>query len=295
MGTRGPRAPGVIDDSHRRARAARRPGPRGHRGGRLDPHALRPRQRAQPPEPGSACRRSPPPRSSATSLARRAGRRCAAAGSSTPRCSTTSRSRGTCGRARASPPPPLDEALAAAPPRRPALARSLADPGRIGVDADGSDPPPAGRPPRLRRVSARALAADRAAAVLPPGVRFAISCGGDLCVGSPPGDPWGVAVTDARTGAEAHRLVVRAGGIATSGIHARLWQRADGSFAHHVLDPSTGEPAWTGLVAATAVAGTALEAEVLAKMALLSGPDGARRAAAPARRACSSTTTVRSR
>jgi thiamine biosynthesis lipoprotein len=45
-----------------------------------------------------------------------------------------------------------------------------------------------------------------------------------------------------------------------------------------VLDPSTGEPAWTGLVAATAVGASAFEAEVLAKTALLSGPRGARRA-----------------
>ena len=29
----------------------------------------------------------------------------------------------------------------------------------------------------------------------------------------------------------------------------------DGRFAHHLIDPSTGEPAWTGLVAVTAVAG----------------------------------------
>ena len=42
--------------------------------------------------------------------------------------------------------------------------------------------------------------------------------------------------------------------------------------AHHLLDPSTGRPAWTGLVGATALAPTALEAETLAKIALLSGP-----------------------
>ncbi len=65
--------------------------------------------------------------------------------------------------------------------------------------------------------------------------------------------------------------------MATSGIAARIWKRPDGSYAHHVLDPATGRPAWTGLVAASAVAGSALEAEVLAKTALLSGPLGARR------------------
>ena len=75
--------------------------------------------------------------------------------------------------------------------------------------------------------------------------------------------------------------VERSGGVATSGIAARIWRRADGSYAHHLLDPATGRPAWTGRVAATAVAESALEAEVLAKTALLSGPLVARRVLRP--------------
>jgi FAD:protein FMN transferase len=67
------------------------------------------------------------------------------------------------------------------------------------------------------------------------------------------------------------------GAAATSGLDRRVWRRPDGTHAHHLLDPSTGEPAWTGLIAATALAPTALEAEALAKAALLSGPEGARR------------------
>ena len=69
-------------------------------------------------------------------------------------------------------------------------------------------------------------------------------------------------------------------GVATSGLNVRVWRRPDGSYAHHLLDPSTGEPAWTGLIGATAVAPTALEAETLSKLALLSGPAGARAALA---------------
>ena len=65
------------------------------------------------------------------------------------------------------------------------------------------------------------------------------------------------------------------GAIATSGIGRRAWWTDSGDPAHHVLDPSTGEPAWTGLVSVTALAPTTLEAEVLAKAALLSGPTGA--------------------
>jgi len=168
---------------------------------------------------------------------------------------------------------PLADALAAAPPR--ALARPRPEPGfaRIEVLADGR----VVRPPGVRLDSGglgKGLAADVAAELVPAGVRYAISAGGDLALG---GGEWEVAVTGAATGAEVHRLRVRGGGVATSGIHERLWRREDGAFAHHVLDPSTGESAWTGLVAATAAAPGALEAEVLAKTALLSGPAAGRR------------------
>jgi thiamine biosynthesis lipoprotein len=67
-------------------------------------------------------------------------------------------------------------------------------------------------------------------------------------------------------------LRLAAGAVATSGLNVRVWRRSDGAPAHHLLDPATGEPAWTGLVGATALAPTALEAESLAKAALLSGP-----------------------
>jgi FAD:protein FMN transferase len=78
------------------------------------------------------------------------------------------------------------------------------------------------------------------------------------------------------TGEVAHRLHVKSGGVATSGIDARLWEGQEGGFAHHLIDPSTRAPAWTGLVAATALAPSAGEAEALAKTALLSGPAAGR-------------------
>jgi thiamine biosynthesis lipoprotein len=71
-------------------------------------------------------------------------------------------------------------------------------------------------------------------------------------------------------------LVIRSGGIATSGLSSRIWEDGRGGYAHHLLDPSTGQPAWTGLVAVTALAPTALEAETLAKASFLRGPEGAR-------------------
>ena len=56
----------------------------------------------------------------------------------------------------------------------------------------------------------------------------------------------------------------------------RIWQNADGRFAHHLIDPATGESAWTGLAGVTALAPTALDAETRSKGALLSGSVGAR-------------------
>jgi FAD:protein FMN transferase len=82
---------------------------------------------------------------------------------------------------------------------------------------------------------AKGMAADLAAAALPSGVRYAISCGGDVAVGG--GEPWELAVRGARGDAEVHRLRVRAGGVATSGIAARIWRRADGSYARHLSGP----------------------------------------------------------
>jgi thiamine biosynthesis lipoprotein len=59
--------------------------------------------------------------------------------------------------------------------------------------------------------------------------------------------------------------------VATSGLRTRIW-RTDHGFAHHLVDPGRGRPAWTGVIQATALAPTALEAETLAKAALLRGP-----------------------
>jgi thiamine biosynthesis lipoprotein len=54
-----------------------------------------------------------------------------------------------------------------------------------------------------------------------------------------------------------------------------VWHTGQG-FAHHLIDPERGTPAWTGVVQATAQAPTALAAETLAKTALLLGPEGGR-------------------
>ena len=113
----------------------------------------------------------------------------------------------------------------------------------------------------------KGLAADLVAVLVAGADRFAVDCGGDLRVGGPGAlaEPFDVQVRHPLTGEIAHAVRLTAGGIATSGLDVRLWRDTEGRPAHHLLDPSTGRPAWTGVIGATALAPSALEAEVLAK------------------------------
>jgi thiamine biosynthesis lipoprotein len=72
-----------------------------------------------------------------------------------------------------------------------------------------------------------------------------------------------------------HHFELHDGAVATSGIGKRSWLDRDGLPAHHLLDPASGRPAFTGIVQVTAIAPTGVEAEWRAKAALLSGPGGA--------------------
>jgi thiamine biosynthesis lipoprotein len=133
------------------------------------------------------------------------------------------------------------------------------------------------RPPGLRLDlggSGKGHIADRVAAILARADRWCVDCGGDLRVG---GDQE-VLVAHPVTGAVAARARLSSGAVATSSVLARAWTNGDGRRAHHLIDPATGEPAHTGLVAATVFAPTTLEAETFAKAALLSGPRAARAA-----------------
>ena len=136
------------------------------------------------------------------------------------------------------------------------------------------------RPPGLQidnGGSGKGHAADLASGLLDGYEHWAVDCGGDIRIGGELAAEREVEILDAFTGRPGESLTVRRGAVATSGLRSRIWRSSDGSPAHHLLDPSTGSPAFTGLVSATALAPTALEAETLAKTALLSGPAGARR------------------
>jgi thiamine biosynthesis lipoprotein len=173
---------------------------------------------------------------------------------------------------------PLAEALDGAPPRRPASARPEARWRQVVVDDEAGT---ICRPPGLRLDTGGAgkgLAADLISAELRGYSRFIVDCGGDIRIGGADAliNPYEVFVEHPLTGERAHVLRLGIGGVATSGLNVRIWRNAEGRFAHHLLDPATGKPAWTGLVGVTALGDTAVEAETLSKAALLSGPERGR-------------------
>jgi thiamine biosynthesis lipoprotein len=175
-------------------------------------------------------------------------------------------------------PAKLADALAAAPPRQPASPHPRAPWRRITVDLPGCT---VRRPLALAfdtGGTGKGLSADTVGRRLSGYERFVVDVGGDLRIGGRDAleHPYEIEVEHPFNREPIHVLRVGSGGVATSGLRSRVWQNADGSYAHHLLDPVTGKPAWTGLSMVTALAPTALEAETRSKAALLSGPRGAR-------------------
>lgn len=105
----------------------------------------------------------------------------------------------------------------------------------------------------------KGYAVDRAAELLAVAGPCLVNAGGDLAVR---GGAWPVGVCEGLT------LELTRGAIATSGRDRRRWRRS-GVDMHHLIDPFTGRPAESGLLRVTVVAGSAAEAEVLAKAAFL--------------------------
>jgi len=106
-----------------------------------------------------------------------------------------------------------------------------------------------------------------------------IDLGGDLRLEGQwvDGGPWPVGVSDPfDLDRNIASLSIARGGVATSSSLRRKWRGPDGFDRHHLLDPRTGEPADTDLVAVTVNAGTAWVADVVAKAAVIGGSDYAR-------------------
>ncbi len=118
---------------------------------------------------------------------------------------------------------------------------------------------------------------DRAAALLPgAGV---VEAGGDAVLkgAGPDRTGWMVEVEDPAD--HEHVLLtlrVTDRAVATSAPNRRRWRVGD-EVAHHLIDPRTGSPSGSDLAQVTALAATAEEADVVAKVAFLLGAAGAAR------------------
>jgi len=172
---------------------------------------------------------------------------------------------------------PLTQALAHGGARTPARPRDDRTWEAIAIDDEAGT---ISRPPGLRidtGGTGKGLAADAVALRLAGRARACVDMAGDLRITGPDAarNPYRVEVEHPLTGAPCHTFHVGSGGIATSGAGSRIWRTPGGGFAHHLLDPATGRPAWTGVLMATALAPSALEAETISKAAVLSGPGAA--------------------
>ncbi len=104
------------------------------------------------------------------------------------------------------------------------------------------------------------------------GARGAYVClGGDIhFAGEPPPDGWPVPVLDPRTGAPVADHPLRGGGLVMSTVALRTWT-CGGVAAHHIIDPRTGSPARTDVIAVAVAALSSARAEALAKAAIIAG------------------------
>lgn len=121
-------------------------------------------------------------------------------------------------------------------------------------------------------------AAAAALRVLAKGVGLLLEAGGDIVsAGVAPPDGWRVGIEDPiATGPSAEPLAVVAverGAVATSSVRVRNWVGPDGRRVHHLLDPRTGQPARTGLIAVTVAGVDPAWSEVWSKALFLAGRD----------------------
>ena len=125
--------------------------------------------------------------------------------------------------------------------------------------------------------TAKALAADRAAARIASatGVGVLVGLGGDIAVaGDAPAGGWRIAIAeDHRGSAQTHQTVsITSGGLATSSTTVRRWRTSSG-WAHHIIDPRTGEnpsPVWR---TASVAAASCVDANAAATAAIVLGAD----------------------
>jgi thiamine biosynthesis lipoprotein len=171
-------------------------------------------------------------------------------------------------------PVPLAKALALAPARSQGGPSPGARWREVGVDRAAGT---VTRPPGVLLDSGglvKGMFGDVLATVLAGHASFAVDAAGDVRFGGAASLLRPIEVASPFDESTLHVFELVRGAVATSGIGRRSWLDQDGRPAHHLLDPATGRPAFTGVVQVTALAPSALEAEARSKAALLSGPAG---------------------
>lgn len=102
-----------------------------------------------------------------------------------------------------------------------------------------------------------------------------VNVGGDARVSGdgPVRSAWPI-VLQCPGSSETRPMSLSDGAACTSTKLRRQW-KTDRGTAHHLIDPTSGLPAETGVASVGVVAARAAQAEVMAKAALLAGPEGA--------------------
>ena len=124
--------------------------------------------------------------------------------------------------------------------------------------------------------TAKGLAADRAAqrASRACHAGVLVSIGGDIAIaGDPQPEGWLVGVADSHSTpfADADQAVVLwGGGLATSSVTVRRWQRGD-QMHHHLVDPSTGSSATSPWRTVSVAAANCVDANVASTAAIVLG------------------------
>jgi thiamine biosynthesis lipoprotein ApbE len=124
--------------------------------------------------------------------------------------------------------------------------------------------------------SAKAWAADRGARAVweAAGCGVLVSLGGDIATaGAAPAGGWRIHVTDDhRSGPDApgQTVAIADGGLATSSVAVRRWQRG-GQTMHHIIDPSLGTPARGPWRTVSVAAADCADANIAATAALVRG------------------------
>jgi thiamine biosynthesis lipoprotein len=104
-----------------------------------------------------------------------------------------------------------------------------------------------------------------------------VNVGGDLRVAGRPEDApaWTIRIEDPlRPGTSLGAVTLTDEALVSSWRTRRTWMWG-GRRVHHLIDPRTGEPAWSGTAGVSVVAGDAWWAEALATSLFLLGPDAA--------------------